>query len=239
MLLPDLIARGRRPLAALVAALLLPLWSASAIAEPGREAEPQSDKAREADEWQPLFNGRNLDGWQVTDFGGQGEVFVENGEVVISQGADLSGIHTDKKLPVLNYEIQYEAQRAAGSDFFAGLTFPVGTSSCSLINGGWGGGVCGLSSLDGMDASENETTTYQQFDKGVWYRFRLLVTDQRIQAWINEMQIVDVETKDRRISVRFEVEKSRPLGFSTWRTTGRIRNARIRALPENAPSEKP
>lgn len=193
------------------------------------EKQSDNDKA-----WIKLFNGKDLEGWKVTEFGGQGDVFVENGDVVISQGVALSGIHTEQKLPKINYEVQYEAQRAAGSDFFAGLTFPVNDSFCSLILGGWGGGLCGLSSLDGMDASENQTTSYQQFDKGKWYKVRLVVTDEKIEAWLDGVQIVDVDTKDHRISVRFEVERSQPFGFSTWQTTGRIRNARLRPLPAAA-----
>lgn len=213
---------------------------ADAAAKKTAEAKKAADK----DGWSPLFNGKNLDGWKNSNFGGQEEASVEDGEIVIPQGAELSGIYSDSKtLPKINYEIQYEAQRAAGSDFFAGLTFPVNDSHCSLILGGWGGGLCGLSSLDGMDASENQTTSYRQFEKGKWYKIRLTVTEDKIQAWIDGDQIVDVDTKDHRISVRFEVEKSKPLGFATWQTMGRIRNARMRTLPaakssETAPADK-
>lgn len=221
--------------------------AAATIRAPVEADQPQAAAAKSADgedkpgqDWIRLFNGKNLDGWKVTEFGGQGEVFVENGEVVISQGVALSGIHTEQKLPKINYEVEYEAQRAAGSDFFAGLTFPVKDSFCSLILGGWGGGLCGLSSLDGMDASENQTTSYQQFEKGKWYKVRLRVTDDKIEAWLDGMQIVDVETRLHRISVRFEVERSQPFGFSTWQTTGRIRNARIRPIkPQAAPTPAP
>lgn len=199
----------------------------------GQKNEGNAKKTNvDKDGWMPLFNGKNLDGWKISEFGGQGDVVVEDGEIVILQGVDLSGIAIDKKdIPKINYEIQYEAQRAQGSDFFAGLTFPVNDSHCSLILGGWGGGVCGLSSLDGMDAVENQTTSYRDFEKGKWYRIRLEVTEDHIRAWIDDDQIVDVETKDHRISIRFEVERSKPLGFATWQTTGRIRNARMRTLP--------
>ena len=33
----------------------------------------------------------------------------------------------------------------------------------TLVLGGWGGSLCGLSSLDYMDASENQTTTFVSF----------------------------------------------------------------------------
>lgn len=199
------------------------------------EAKKESRQKADAEGWQPLFNGKDLEGWKVTNFGGEGDVYVENGEVVISQGADLSGIHTEKEIPKSNYEIQFEAQRAAGSDFFAGLTFPVKDSHCSLIVGGWGGGVCGISSLNGMDASENETTSYQQFEKGKWYKIRIVVRDNHLSAWLDDKQIVDVDTTDMKIGVRFEVERSKPFGFSTYATTGRLKNVRLRILP---PEEK-
>ncbi len=202
---------------------------------PANEDKPAAaiddTKPVDKDGWKPLFNGKDLEGWKVTEFGGQGEVLVEDGEVVISQGADLSGIHTEQEIPKSNYEVQFEAQRAAGSDFFAGLTFPVKDSHCSLIVGGWGGGVCGISSLSGMDAVENETTSYQQFDKGKWYKVRLVVRDDHINAWIDDKQIVDVDTTGQKIGVRFEVERSKPFGFSTYQTTARLKNARIRSLP--------
>ena len=188
--------------------------------------------------WTPLFNGKDLEGWKVTNFGGEGEVLVENGEVVISQGADLSGIHTEQEIPKSNYEVQFEAQREAGSDFFAGLTFPVKDSHCSLIVGGWGGGVCGISSLNGMDASENETTSYQAFEKGKWYTIRLVVRDNHLHAWIDDAGIVDVDTTGMRIGTRFEVDRSKPFGFCTYATTGRLKNVRIRSLPPEDKKEE-
>ncbi|MEZ6062909.1 MAG: DUF1080 domain-containing protein [Planctomycetaceae bacterium] len=201
------------------------------------EESPKADK----DGWKPLFNGKDLTDWKSTNFGGEGEVYVENGDVVITPGVDLSGItSTRRDIPKSNYEIEFEAQRAEGNDFFAGLTFPVKDEFCSLILGGWGGGVCGLSSLDRLDASENDTTSYRSFTRGQWYKVRLKVTDDRIDAWIDDMQIVDVELKNySRISVRFEVERSQPLGFATYQTTARIRNARMRVLPKDEPTPQP
>ena len=195
-------------------------------------ADKPKEKSSE-DNWKPLFNGKDIDGWKVTNFGGEGEVFVEKDYVVITQGVDLSGITSTKKdLPKINYEIEFEAQRALGSDFFIGLTFPVKESSCSLICDGWGGGVCGISSLDGMDASENETTSYTAFTNGQWYKVRVKVTNDKLEAWLDKAQIVEVETADRKIDVRFEMDECKPLGFSTFQSTAWIRNARIRKLPK-------
>jgi hypothetical protein len=56
------------------------------------------------------------------------------------------------------------------------------------------------------------------------------VTPDKIEAWIDDKQMVDVETKDRRISIRPEVDLSRPLGISCYQTTAALRNIKLRTL---------
>jgi hypothetical protein len=106
----------------------------------------------------------------------------------------------------------------------------VGESPCSFIVGGWGGGVVGLSSIDGSDASENETTQYQEFESNRWYTIRVRVTDNKIQAWIDKTKMADVDLKDKKISIRIEVEVSRPLGIASFATRAALRNIQIRKL---------
>ena len=181
--------------------------------------------------WRPLFDGKSLKWWRKTRFGGEGEVYVKDGMIVLEMGEPMTGITWEGwDLPRLNYEVELEAKRVDGGDFFCGLTFPVGDDPCTLIVGGWGGSVVGLSSLDGFDASENETSTYMSFENGRWYRIRLRVEGARIMAWIDGKKIVDVDIRGREIGIRPEVELSRPFGMSTWRTTGALRNLRIRLL---------
>ncbi len=179
-----------------------------------------------------LFDGKSLSGWKKTRFGGQGEVVIRNGQLILEIGADMTGVtwNRPKPPPTWDYEITLDAMRVDGHDFFCGLTFPVGKDPCSLILGGWGGGVYGLSSIDGNDASENDTTGYQEFQNGRWYRIRLRVTRQRIKAWIDGRELLDQPLKGHRIGIRGEVDLSRPLGLATWQTAGAIRNPRIRTL---------
>lgn len=162
--------------------------------------------------------------WRVTDFGGSGAVRFEGDTIVLEMGNDLTGVNWTGPLLRMNYEITLDAMRVEGNDFFCGLTFPYGDDPCSLIVGGWGGTCVGLSSLDFNDAYNNETARFITFDTGRWYRIRLRVTKEKIQAWIDADQIVDVETAGRKIGIRFEVERSVPLGISSWRTTAAIRN---------------
>jgi len=198
------------------------------------DTNPQANTDSKQDdtaEWESLFDGKSLNGWTVTDFGGQGEVYAKDGQLILEMAnADLTGVTTTKQLPKSNYEVQLEAKRVNGNDFFCGLTFPVKSDPCSLILGGWGGGLCGLSSIDGLDASENETTSYQEFKNGKWYHVRLQVTDDHIKAWLENEQIVNQSLKDHQISIRFELDLSRPFGIATYQTTGALRDIRIRKL---------
>lgn len=180
---------------------------------------------------QSLFDGKNLGHWKATDFGGQGEVKVEDGNLVLTHGETLTGVTWQGDPPAkMNYEIDLDAQRVDGSDFFCGLTFPVNKDCASLIVGGWGGGLCGISCLGGDDAANNNTTSIHQFKKGKWYHIRLRVVPNKIQAWIDDEKIVDVDTKGQKISVRSEVDASQPLGLASYQTTAAIKNIKMRKL---------
>jgi len=178
-------------------------------------------------------------GWVESDFWGKASVRVEGDTVIIEKGNDMTGIRWTGPLARMNYEISLEAKRVDGSDFFCGLTFPYGKEPCSLVVGGWGGTVVGISSLDWQDAYNNETARFMEFEKDRWYEIRLRVTPQKIEAWIDDESIVDVETSGRHISIRFECEPSLPLGIATWRTTGAIRNVRLNAFKAQASESNP
>jgi hypothetical protein len=185
-------------------------------------------------QWVSLFDQKTMQNWESTKYGGEGDVAIRDGQIVMELGAYLTGVtYTGKtEIPKSNYEVELKAARVDGTDFFSGLTFPVKESYCSLILGGWGGGVCGLSSLDTMDASENNTTTFRLFNQGEFYKIRLMVLDQRILAWIDGERIIDEDIEGTQISIRPDVELSCPLGLSTFQTTGAIDSIRIRKLSE-------
>jgi hypothetical protein len=181
-------------------------------------------------DWISLFDGKSLAGWKETPFHAHGTVQVKDGMIVIGKGY-LTGITWTGDFPKTNYEVQFEAARLEGSDFFAGITFPVGESHCSWINGGWGGSVVGLSSLDGDDASENDTSTNREFEKGRWYMFRLEVTPVRIRGWIGDDLTIDADIKGRQVGLRAgEIELSRPLGFAAYSTVGGLKRVAYRRL---------
>lgn len=183
--------------------------------------------------WKSLFDGKSLKGWKSTNFGGEADVAVEDGAIVMDRGSNMTGITYDRDdFPKTNYEVTLEGKRLKGIDFFCTTTFPVGKDYCSLVVGGWAGAVVGLSSIDDRDASENETRKNMGFDNDKWYRVRIRVTPERISAWIDKDQVVDIATKGRKISIRPECDLSRPFGICTWSTVGAVRDIRVRILTE-------
>ncbi len=181
--------------------------------------------------WQPLFDGKTLTNWQSTKFGGEGAVKVEDGQIVLETGRTLTGITWNgPELPKTNYELALQARRVEGRDFFAGVTFPVADSFCSLILGGWGGTVVGLSSINSEDASQNTTSQSMEFEMGRWYSVRIRVTPAKIEVWLDDRQIIDQDLKGNRITIRMEMDPSTPLGIATWKTTGALRDIRLRRL---------
>ncbi len=187
-------------------------------------------------EWVSLFDGKSLSGWQPFEDEEYpdmyGKVAVEEGNIVIGAGNPMSGIRWSRNVPRDGYEIELEGNRVEGSDFFCGLTFPVADSHLSLILGGWGGSVVGLSNIDGYSAVENQTTTSMEFQNGRWYRIRLRVTRERVEAWLDDEKKIDLERPGHRFSIWPQQEPGKPLGITTYRTKGALRGIRMKKLPD-------
>jgi len=217
--------------------LLLCILIIGACHEAGPEnvtSEPETEPAAPPTEMS-LFDGKTLGNWKPTDFGGQGKVYVKDGSIYLEMGNDMTGITWDGPLVRMNYEITLEAMRVSGSDFFCGFTFPVNDNYCSLVLGGWGGSLCGLSNIDYYDAANNETTRFVSFENNKWYHVRLRVIPNRIQAWLQEdgeEPLVDMDITDRKIDTRAEMDLCQPMGVATWQTAGAVRNIQLRKLTE-------
>lgn len=184
-----------------------------------------------------LFDGKSLDDWQAVDAGGSGTVEIKDDQMMLGTGESITGVVYKKadKLPMTNYEITLEAMRVDGSDFFCGLTFPVGglKTCATLVCGGWGGSVTGISSIDGSDASENSTGHYRKWENKKWHRIRVRVTPEALTVWANDEKIIDADIKGRKVSLRpGPIEEYAPLSLTTYQTTAAIRNVKLTPLAE-------
>jgi len=189
---------------------------------PPKDSEPK----RKPGEFQ-LFNGKDLVPWEITQYGGEGEVFVnEGGNMEFGFGAVITGVHWAEAVPATsNYELTLDAMKLDGNDFFCALTFPVKDSHTTLVIGGWGGGVVGISCVDDLNASENETMNIEGFENDVWYKIRVRVTDDKLNAWIDGEEKVDLNLKDRKISLLpGDIELSVPIGIASFQTRSQYRN---------------
>ncbi len=208
-------------------------------AEPAKPAQKAAEGSGKKDEkkkkkdpyaWRPMFDGKTLDGWEVPEFGGEGEVKVKDGAIALEMGDPMTGITYTGDLPKINYEVRLEARRTMGIDFFATTTFPLGDDPCSFVVGGWAGTVVGLSCVDWYDASDNITSKFLYFKDNQWYKIRLRISEKRVEAWIDDEKVVDLATKGHKFSIRDEVDLNRPFGFATYCTEGQLRKIRIRRL---------
>ena len=208
-------------------------------AEEGALANLEKLAQAEQEKWISLFDGKTLGAWKVTAFGGGAEPKVEpkfrenKAAITVGTGVALSGFNYTKEFPKTNYEISLEMMKIEGSDFACGITFPIGDSFASLILGGWGGQVVGISSVNMMDASENETTTSMAFPKEKWFKIRLRVTPTTVTAWVNEKEKVNLTLKGKLITLRHgEISKSMPLGISAYQTSAAYREIKYRKIED-------
>ena len=182
-----------------------------------------------------LFDGSSLDDWQWVESGGSAPVVIADKAMRIGAGEMVSGVVFKKAdaLPKIDYEIELHARRLSGTDFFLGLTFPVGDEDSfgTLVLGGWGGTLVGISSIDGLDAPDNSSACYHRFEPEQWYRVKLRVSAEALTVWIDDDKVVDTDISDKKISLRpGPIEDFKGLSLTTFQTIGEIREVKLRPL---------
>ena len=203
---------------------------AACAGSPESSVVPPAEDDLRPGPWTDLFDGQGLGALVPTSFGGEGEVRVEGGSLILPFGSPLTGVTYSGSFPTHDYELECAAARLSGSDFFCGLTFPVQDQHATLVLGGWGGTLTGLSCVDGEDASSNPTRRFVHFETGRDYRIRVRVGGGRLRCFLDEELIVNLALAAHDFSLRPEVQLTRPLGPSTFLTTGRISALRYRRL---------
>lgn len=185
-------------------------------------------------EWIELLSEKQQKKWIAVkkDIFKDAKVVVGPKLITLGAGNPAAGIRWTGDFPSTDYEVELEARRTTGSDFFCGLTFPVQKSEVTLVLGGWGGGVCGLSLIDGFYAVENETALGVEFVEKRWYKIRVRVTKKNIVVHMDDKQIINVDSEGKAFESSVEMEMTGPFGLATWKTTGEARGIRYRIIKE-------
>jgi len=170
--------------------------------------------------------------WMV---GGEGGGWDEvDGLLRIPWYDGLAAARWTGRVPEAPFEVELEARRTDGSDFFCGLTVPTrSTDECvTLIVGGWGGSIVGISSINDLDASENQAALDMRFEDNQWYKIRLRFAGEQLQVWIDAKELIDVDTTGLRLGLRSgPIDVCAPFGLATWQTGSELRSIRWRRLP--------
>ena len=182
-----------------------------------------------------LLEGDLAAQWVASGMEKEGASAVKDGELSLKAGEPMTGMRYQPKagdsFPPRSYELEYETMRSGGADFFGSVTFPAAGSHLTLILGGWGGSLVGISNIDGEDASNNRTTGHLDFVNDRWYRVRIELRDEDLRVWIDRKLFVNVNLRGRGPALRpGEIEKCLPLGFASYLSDCRVRGLVMREL---------
>ena len=172
-----------------------------------------------------LFDGEIHGGLDPGRFWRRGEVAGDVRALVLNMGM-LTGVNYTNPIPTVDYEVELEARRVVSSDFFCGLTFPVKSDFATLIIGGWGGSVIGISSLDGEDAAHNETTGYQRFEAGRWVQNPAQRDGDQSRPGSTGSGKSARTSGTEDLASPGDIELSKPFGIATYSTTAELKNIR-------------
>ena len=172
--------------------------------------------------------------WQQAGIPDEGMISIKEDELTLPTGQPMTGAKfanwNTVGMPDTNYTISYEAMRVEGRDIFGMCTFPVGShqSHATFVIGGWGGTVTGISSIEFLDASENQTRAEQPFENNRWYRIRIEVRPDDLRAWVNDRPVVNASIKGKKVTLRHgDIDRCAPFGFATWNTTAKVRRVSV------------
>ena len=87
----------------------------------------------------------------------------------------------------------------------------------------------GLTYLDGKDASQHPASKRMTFEAGRWYRVRLRVTAAKVEAWVDDAQVVDQVRQGHAFKLPMgDTQSLRPLGITAGGNV--LRNLMLRQL---------
>ena len=236
----------KAPAIIMILGLLMGLIAVDSWAQARRAKIPYEYPKFDGTNLVELFDGKTLTGWIPLEMGGGGPVevveeFVPSNSpemepsnvIMLNRGDMMTGISWTNGPARMNYEIEWEAMRVDGNDFFAAMSFPVQDSYVTFIPAGWGGSVVGISSINGHDASENETSRYHPLETQKWHQFKVRVTEKKVEAWINGEKVVNLNTVGKTLGLRSgspsEIKRY-GIVCTAYCSTGAIKKIRMRKI---------
>ena len=161
----------------------------------------------QAGEWVSLFDGKSLDGW--TQKNGTATYRIEDGAIVgkTSEGSPNSFLCTDKLYgdfelefevkcaDQLNSGVQIRSQTKDGTN--AGrVNGPQVEIEASGNNGAEAGYVYGEATGRGWLTPKERLKAHKHFKDGQWNKYRIIAQGPRIQTWINDQPIEDLNDEE-------------------------------------------
>jgi hypothetical protein len=204
-----------------------------------------------ADDFQPLFDGKSLDGWK--QHGGKAKYRVENGEIVGTSVPKTpnSFLCTEKEYgdfvlelefkvdPTLNSGVQIRSQvfeketeidvegkkKKIPADRVHGYQVEIDPSDRAFSGGIYDEGRRGRFLAD----LKNNEAARKAFKQGDWNKFRIECRGDSIKTWINDVPAVDL--KDSVTPKGLIALQVHGVGEKTDPLEVRWRNVRIQELP--------
>ena len=169
-----------------------------------------------ASEWESLFDGKSLEGW--TQKNGTATYRIEDGAIVgkTKEGSPNSFLCTDKLYGDFELEFEVKVHNSLNSGVQIRSQTKDGTNA-GRVNGpqveieasGSGGAeagyVYGEATGRGWLTPKERLKKHKHFKDGQWNKYRVIAKGPRIQTWINDQPIEDLNDE--------AIYKTHPKGF--------------------------
>lgn len=191
--------------------------------------------AQNANNWQKIFDGKTLTGWQKKAVhGGNGGVWtVENGVIVANQEPDHKGglLGTDKKYTDYEIELEFLADYPVDTGLFLrvredGMGYQI---TLDYRDGGFIGSLYAPAAGDFIQQNKSWPDYFQ---KGKWNKLRARIEGQpaHVQAWLNGYKTVDFQDNRERYPREGYIGLQVHGGAGAWGDTARARFRNIRIM---------
>ncbi|MFD6041617.1 ThuA domain-containing protein [Streptomyces koyangensis] len=151
----------------------------------------------EEDGYEPIFDGKSLDGWKQA---GPGEFTIDNGELKTNGGMGLLWYEA-KELSSYSLKLDWKMEGDDNSGVFVG--FPVSDDPWSAVNNGY---EVQIDATDEPDRTTGAVYTFQSADieardkalkpPGEWNSYEIKVQGERLQVFLNGVEINDFTNED-------------------------------------------